>query len=118
MNTSEVVEKITAAIQEAPEKAQELIADPSGAISSIVGDTEGVDIHEVINGVMSKAGELGLDFSNVDLSKLDLSQIDVTKLDLGALKDSAEKLGVDVSKLDLGSVAGDLLGKLGGIFGK
>ncbi|MDO4850148.1 MAG: hypothetical protein Q4B45_10330 [Coriobacteriia bacterium] len=112
MQTSEIIEKVVAAIQDAPEKAQELIADPEGAVKAIVGD-ESFDIHEVIQGVLAKASELGLDFSHVDLSKLDLN----------ALQDAAKSLNVDVSKLDLskvdlGSAVQGVLGKLGGIFGK
>ncbi|WP_321972368.1 hypothetical protein [Paratractidigestivibacter sp.] len=123
MDTNEIVEKVVSAVQEAPEKAQELIADPEGAVKAIIGDVEGFDIHEVIQGVMSKASELGLDFSHVDLSALDLSKLDISKLDLGALKDAAGKLNVDISKLDLsgldfGNAVSSLLGNLGSIFGK
>lgn len=123
MQTSEIVEKVVAAIQEAPEKAQELIADPEGAVRAITGDAAPFDIHEVIQGVLSRAAELGLDFSDVDLSKLDLSKLDITKLDLISLQEAAKKLNVDISKLDLsklgfsGAVQG-LFGALGGLFGK
>lgn len=122
MQTSEIVEKVVAAIQDAPEKAQELITDPEAAVKAIVGD-ESFDIHEVIQGVLAKASELGLDFSHVDLSKLDLSKLDLSKLDLNALQDAAKNLNVDVSKLDLskvdlGSMVQGVFGKLGGIFGK
>ncbi len=122
MQTAEIVEKVVAAIQDAPEKAQELIADPETAVKAIVGN-ESFDIHEVIQGVLTKASELGLDFSHVDLSKLDLSKLDLSKLDLNALQNAAKSLNVDVSKLDLskvdlGSAVQGVLGKLGGIFGK
>ena len=123
MDTNEIVEKIVSAVQQSPEKAQDLISDPMGAVSAITGATEGFDIHEVITGVLSMASELGLDFSHVDLSKLDLSQLDVTKLDLCALQSAAKNLNVDVTKLDLsgiglGGAVSSLLGGLGGIFGK
>ncbi len=123
MDTNEIVEKIVSAVQQSPEKAQDLISDPKGAVSAITGATEGFDIHEVITGVLSKASELGLDFSHVDLGKLDLSQLDVTKLDLGALQSAAKNLNVDVTKLDLSGIGlsgavSSLLGGLGGIFGK
>ncbi len=123
MDTNEIVEKIVSAVQQSPEKAQELIADPKGAVASITGAAEGLDINAVITGVLAKAAELGLDFSHVDISKLDLSQIDITKLDLVALQDAAKKLNVDVTKLDLsklglGGAIGGLLGGLGGLFGR
>lgn len=123
MNTNEIVEKIVSAVQQSPEKAQELIADPKGAVAAITGAAGGFDINAVITGVLTKAAELGLDFSDVDLSKLDLSQIDITKLDLIALQDAAKKLNVDLSKIDfsklgLGGALGGLLGGLGGLFGR
>ncbi len=123
MDTNEIVEKIVSAVQQSPEKAQELIADPKGAVAAITGAAEGFDINAVVAGVLAKAAELGLDFSHVDISKLDLSQIDITKLDLVALQDAAKKLNVDVtklnlSKLGLGGAIGGLLGGLGGLFGR
>lgn len=116
MQTSEIVEKVVAAVQQSPEKAQELIADPKGAVTAITGAAGDLDINAVITGVLAKAAELGLDFSHVDISKLDFSQIDISKLDLGALQDAAKKLNVDVSKLDLSQIG--LGGAVQGIFGK
>ena len=123
MDTNEIVEKIVSAVQQSPEKAQELIADPKGAVAAITGAAEGIDINAVIQGVLAKAAELGLDFSHVDLSKLDFSQIDITKLDLNAVQDAAKKLNVDVTKLDfsklgLGGAVSGLLSGLGSLFGK
>lgn len=123
MQTSEIIDKVVAAIQQAPEKAQELIADPEGAVHAIVGEAESFDIHPIIQGVLARAAELGLDFSDVDLSQLDLSKLDVSKLDLMAVQDAAKKLNVDISKLDmskvdLGSAMKGLFGSLGGLFGR
>ncbi len=123
MQTSDIVEKVVAAIQEAPEKAQELIRDPEGSVKAIVGAGESFDIHAVIQGVLAKAAELGLDFSHVDLSELDLSKLDMSKLDLGAIQDAAKKLNVDITKLDLskvdlGAAMKSLFGGLGGLFGR
>lgn len=122
MQTTEIVNRIVAAMQQAPEKAQELIADPKGAVAAICG-TADFDINAVVQGTLARAAELGLDFSDVDISKLDLSQLDLTKLDLLALQDAASRLNIDITKLDLsklglGGALGGLLGGLGSFFGK
>lgn len=122
MQTTEIVNRIVAAVQQAPEKAQELIADPKGAVAAICG-TADFDINAVVQGTLARAAELGLDFSDVDISKLDLSQLDLTKLDLIALQDAAGKLNIDITKLDLsklglGGALGGLLGSLGSFLGR
>lgn len=122
MQTTEIVNRIVAAVQQAPEKAQELIADPKGAVAAICG-TADFDINAVVQGTLARAAELGLDFSDVDISKLDLSQLDLTKLDLIALQDAASKLNIDLTKLDLsklglGGALGGLLGSLGSFLGR
>lgn len=122
MQTTEIVNRIVAAVQQAPEKAQELIADPKGAVAAICG-TADFDINAVVQGTLARAAELGLDFSDVDISKLDLSQLDLTKLDLIALQDAAGKLNIDIAKLDLsklglGGALGGLLGSLGSFLGR
>ena len=122
MQTTEIVNRIVAAVQQAPEKAQELIADPKGAVASICGTTD-FDINAVVQGTLARAAELGLDFSDVDVSKLDLSQLDLTKLDLIALQDAASRLNIDIAKLDLsglrlGGGLGGLLGSLGSLLGR
>ena len=122
MQTTEIVNRIVAAVQQAPEKAQELITDPKGAVAAICG-TADFDINAVVQGTLARAAELGLDFSDVDISKLDLSQLDLTKLDLIALQDAASKLNIDLTKLDLsklglGGTLGGLLGSLGSFLGR
>lgn len=122
MQTTEIVNRIVAAVQQAPEKAQELIADPKGAVAAICGTTD-FDINAVVQGTLARAAELGLDFSDVDISKLDLTQLDFTKLDLIALQDAAGKLNIDIAKLDLsklglGGTLGGLLGSLGSFLGR
>ena len=122
MQTTEIVNRIVAAVQQAPEKAQELIADPKGAVAAICG-TADFDINAVVQGTLARAAELGLDFSDVDISKLDLSQLDLTKLDLIALQDAAGRLNIDIAKLDLsklglGGALGGLLGSLGSFLGR
>ncbi len=121
MQTAEVVEKIIETIQATPERAQDFIANPKAAIAAVAPQAAGVDIHAVIQGVVARAGELGLDLSCVDLSKLDLSQIDVSKLDLLALKSAADKCHIDMSKLDPAAVraaAASFLSSLGGLFSR
>lgn len=122
MQTTEIVNRIVAAVQQAPEKAQELIADPKGAVSAICGTTD-FDINAVVQGTLARAAELGLDFSDVDISKLDLTQLDLTKLDLIALQDAASRLNIDIARLDLsklglGGALGGLLGSLGSFLGR
>ena len=112
MQTTEIVNRIVAAVQQAPEKAQELIADPKGAVASICGATD-FDINAVVQGTLARAAELGLDFSDVDVSKLDLI----------ALQDAASRLNIDIAKLDLsglglGGGLGGLLGSLGSLLGR
>lgn len=122
MQTNEIVNQIVDAAQQAPEKAQELIADPKGAVAAICGTTD-FDINAVVQGTLARAAELGLDFSDVDISKLDLTQLDLTKLDLIALQDAASRLNIDIAKLDLsklglGGTLGGLLGGLGSFLGR
>ena len=122
MQTTEIVNRIVAAVQQAPEKAQELIADPKGAVAAICG-TADFDINAVVQGTLARAAELGLDFSDVDISRLDLTQLDLTKLDLIALQDAASKLNIDITKLDLsklglGGALGGLLGSFGSFLGR
>lgn len=122
MQTTEIVNRIVAAVQQAPEKAQELIADPKGAVAAICGTTD-FDINAVVQDTLARAAELGLDFSDVDISRLGLSQLDLTKLDLIALQDAASKLNIDIAKLDLsklglGGALGGLLGSLGSFLGR
>lgn len=122
MQTTEIVNRIVAAVQQAPEKAQELIADPKGAVAAIC-ETADFDINAVVQGTLARAAELGLDFSDVDISKLDLTQLDLSKLDLIALQDAASRLNIDITKLDLsklglGGTLGGLLGSLGSFLGR
>ena len=122
MQTTEIVNQIVDAVQQAPEKAQELIADPKGAVAAICGTTD-FDINAVVQDTLARAAELGLDFSDVDISRLGLSQLDLTKLDLIALQDAASKLNIDIAKLDLsklglGGALGGLLGSLGSFLGR
>lgn len=122
MDTKQIIDAIVAAIEEAPEKAQGFIDDPKGAVAKVAGGSP-FDIHEVVQGVLGRLADSGMDLSFVDISKLDLSLFDPSKLDLGALQSAASKLHIDLtkldfSKLDLASAMSSLLGGFGGLFGK
>lgn len=124
MDAQTIASQVVDAVKATPERAQELISDPRGAIESITGAT-GFDVTEVLQASLAKLSDAGLDLSSVDLSKLNLSEIDVTKLDLVELQETVSKLGIDASRLDLGAIAGKLfggasglLGGLGGLFGR
>ncbi|OUO94231.1 hypothetical protein C2L80_03935 [Rubneribacter badeniensis] len=95
MDVKAIAEQVMAAVGEAPEKAQEFIADPKGAIEQLTGHAldEG-QIAEVVEHVKSMITEGGAGLEG---------------LDLGAI---GEKLGGLVGE---GSPLGGLLG---GIFGK
>lgn len=121
MTSKDIAQKLVEAVKATPEVAQELIADPSGAVARVAGATDGFDLTEVMQEALALAADLKLDLSCVDLScvdlgKLDLSQIDVAKLDLVRLASVASACNVDMSKLDMGAVTAKLLG--GSLFGR
>lgn len=117
MDIQAIAAQVAGVIKDVPEKAQDLLADPKGTVQKITGEKD-FDVTEVLQAVLVKLKDSGIDLSGVDLSKIDLSQIDLAKLDLGAIKNAADSLGIDASKLDLGGIAGNLGGMLGGLFGK
>lgn len=116
MTSKDIAQKLVEAVKATPEVAQELIADPSGAVARVAGATDGFDLTKVVQEALALAADLRLDLSCVDLGKLDLSQIDVAKLDLVRLASVASACNVDMSKLDMGAVTAKLLG--GGLFGR
>lgn len=120
MTSKDIAQKIVEAVKATPEVAQELIADPRGAVARVAGAANGFDLTEVVQEALALAADLKLDLSCVDLGKLDLSQIDVAKLDLERLASVASACNVDMSKLDMGAVTAKLLGGglFGGLFGK
>ncbi|MDM8270200.1 hypothetical protein [Thermophilibacter provencensis] len=93
MDVQAIIAQVSAALAEAPEKVQGLLADPKGTIEEITGLELGEgDLSQIVDGVKS-----GIADGSLDISKLDLGSI------------------------DLGSIAGNLggmLGGLGGLFGK
>ena len=102
MTSKDIAQKLVEAVKATPEVAQQLIADPSGAVARVAGATDGFDLTKVVQEALALAADLRLDLSCVDLGKLDLSQIDVAKLDLVRLASVASACNVDMSKLDLG----------------
>ena len=116
MNAQEIAEKVLEVVKEAPEKAQELVSDPKGAVEKICGETD-FDVNDVVQLVLEKAGDLEVDLSHLDLSKLS-QDFDLSKLDLSKLSEIAQKANIDVSKIDLGTMTNGLLSNLGGLFGK
>ena len=93
MDVQAIIAQVSAALAEAPEKAQGLLADPKGTIEEITGLELGEgDLSQIVDGVKS-----GIADGSLDISKFDLGSI------------------------DLGAIAGNLggmLGGLGGLFGK
>ncbi|HIW75325.1 MULTISPECIES: hypothetical protein [Gordonibacter] len=60
MDIQAIIDQIVGALREAPEKAQEIIADPAAAIENITGhQIEGEDMAAVVQGVLAKIGEEG-----------------------------------------------------------
>lgn len=120
MDVQAISDEIVALIKDAPEKINEIIADPEAEIKKIAGDGE-FDVSEVLAAVTAKAKEAGVDLSQLDLSKLDLSKLDLSKFDLGKVQELAKDAGVDISalagKVDLKGIEQAAEGFLGNIFG-
>lgn len=106
MDISALIDQLVATVQDAPEKINEILADPKAAIEDITGQQLGEgDLSQIVAGVQEKlaAGE-------IDLSGIDLSQIDLSKLDLGAL------LGGGAG--GIGGALGGIASGIGGLFGR
>lgn len=71
MDVKAIADQVMAAIGEAPEKVQELIADPKGAIEQLTGQSldEG-QIAEVVEHVKAKIAEGGEGLKNIDLGAI------------------------------------------------
>lgn len=102
MDVQAIIAQVSAALAEAPEKVQGLLADPKGTIEEITGLELGEgDLSQIVDGVKSGIADGSIDLGNIDLSKLDLSGI------VGNLGGMLEN-----------SPLGDIAGGLSGIFGK
>ena len=66
MDINQIVEQVAAVVKDAPEKLQEVLADPKGAIESITGQSlEGVDVAELIEKVKSAVEGAGIGVSGI-----------------------------------------------------
>ena len=102
MDVQAIIAQVSAALAEAPEKVQGLLADPKGTIEEITGLELGEgDLSQIVDGVKSGIADGSIDLGNIDLSKLDLGSI------VGNLGGMLEN-----------SPLGDIAGGLSGIFGK
>ena len=94
MDVQDIIAQVSALLADAPEKLQDLIADPKGTIEELTGHSlEGADLSKIVDGVKSQIADGGIDLGG---------------LDLGAIAE----------KVDLGGIADNLGGVLGGLFGK
>ena len=102
MDVQAIIAQVSAALSEAPEKVQGLLADPKGPIEEITGLELGEgDLSQIVDGVKAAIAD-----GSLDISKLDLGNID-----LGAI---AGNLGGMLENSPLGDIAGGL----SGVFGK
>ena len=102
MDVQAIIAQVSAALSEAPEKVQGLLADPKGTIEEITGLELGEgDLSQIVDGVKAAIAD-----GSLDISKLDLGNID-----LGAI---AGNLGGMLENSPLGDIAGGL----SGVFGK
>lgn len=120
MDVQAISDEIVKVIKDAPEEAEKFLSDPQAAIKEITGD-ENFDASEVLNEVMGKVKDAGVDLSKIDFSKIDLSKIDLSKFDLSKVQEIAKEAGVDISalagKVDLKGIESAAEGLLGSIFG-
>lgn len=108
MDIQSIIGQVTESLGAAPEKAQDLLADPKAAIEELTGQALGEgDIAEIVNGVKDKIAG----------GELDLGSI-AENLDLGSIAENlggvAENLGGVLENTPLGGIAEGL----GGLFGK
>ena len=100
MDIQQIIDQVSAAVADAPEKMTEIAADPQGAIEGIVGQSiDGIDPAEILAGVQEQAQ--GIDFSAI-----------VENLPSGVAS-IAENLPTDAS-----GIADAAKGILGGFFNK
>lgn len=86
MDIPAIINQVSQALQNAPEKAGELISDPRGTIEEIAGQTLGEgDLSQIVSGVQENLASGALDLSNLGLENLDLSALNPSNLDLSSL---------------------------------
>ena len=103
MDIQAIISQVSAALADAPERLQDLLADPKGTIEELTGQPIGdADLSQIVDGVKSGIADGSLDLGALDLGNLDLGALDLGNLDLGALAGGL----------------GGMLGGLGGLFGR
>ena len=81
MDVQAIIAQVSAALADAPEKLQALLADPRGTIGEIAGLRLGEgDLAQIVDGVRSGVASGDIDLSKFDLGKLDLGALDLAKL--------------------------------------
>ncbi len=89
MDIQEIVDKVSEAVKDAPEKLGEVTQDPKGAIEAIIGEPiEDIDPTQILEGVKEN----------------------VSNIDFGAIAQDLPG--------QLGNVAGQAADFIGGLFGK
>ena len=97
MDIQAIISQVSAALADAPERLQDLLADPKGTIEELTGQPIGdADLSQIVDGVKS-----GIADGSLDLGGLDLGGI-------------AGSLGGILENSPLGGIADSL----GGLFGK
>lgn len=76
MDIQAIIDQVMGAVGNAPEKINDILADPKAAIEDITGQTLGEgDLSQIVSGVQERIADGGIDLSNIDLSKIDLSAL-------------------------------------------
>lgn len=76
MDIQAIIDQVMQAVQAAPEKVNDLLADPKAAIEDITGQQLGEgELAQIVAAVQDKFAAGELDLSQLDLSALDLSKI-------------------------------------------
>lgn len=92
MDVQDIIAQVSALLADAPEKLQDLIADPKGTIEELTGHSlEDADLSKIVDGVKNSIADGGIDLGSLNLGDLDLGAI--------------------AEKVDLGGVLGGLFGK-------
>lgn len=102
MDIQAIIDQVLETVTTAPDKLNELLADPRATIEEITGQTLGEgDLSQIVAGVKDRVASGELDLSAIDLSSIDLSSLG----GIGSL------LGGD-------SPLSGILGGIGGLFGR
>lgn len=76
MDIQAIIDQVLGVVGDAPEKINDILADPKAAIEDITGQALGEgDLSQIVSGVQERIADGGIDLSNIDLSKIDLSAL-------------------------------------------